>query len=79
VGDLSKVTRWMDVLVDLMGPPVNVLLLLVGIQIYRDGGSVGWPVGASVLLLISLYTVGRRFARRRKRAATSATSASSSA
>lgn len=79
MGDLSKVTRWMDVLADLLGPPVNALLLLVGIQTYREGGSIGWPAGASVLLLISLYTVGRRFARRRKRAATSATSASSSA
>ncbi|WP_406125006.1 hypothetical protein [Streptomyces sp. NBC_00989] len=76
--DLPKVMWWLDVLSDLMGPPVNVLLLVVGIQTYRDGGSIGWPVGGLVLLLISLYTLGRRLARYRKRAATSSTSASSS-
>ncbi|MFG2371228.1 hypothetical protein ACGFY9_07100 [Streptomyces sp. NPDC048504] len=68
--DLSKVTRWMDVLGDLMGPPVNVLLLVMGIQTYRDGGSIGWPIGASVLLLATLYTLGRRLTRYRKRTAT---------
>ncbi|MEV6513268.1 hypothetical protein [Streptomyces sp. NPDC051642] len=76
--DLSKVMWWMDVLCDLVGPPVSVLLLVTGIQTYRDGGSVGWAVGASVLLLGTLYTLGRRLARYRKRTATSSTSASSS-
>ncbi|MFJ9376093.1 hypothetical protein [Streptomyces sp. NPDC101455] len=76
--DLSKVTWWMDVVSDLVGPPVSVLLLVEGIQMYRDGGSIGWAVGASVLLLGTLYTLGRRLARYRRRTATSSTSASSS-
>lgn len=76
--DLSKVMGWMDVFADLVGPPVSVLLLAEGIQMYRDGGSIGWVVGASVLLLGTLYTLGRRLARYRKRAATPSTSASSS-
>ncbi|WP_328682200.1 DUF3883 domain-containing protein [Streptomyces sp. NBC_01261] len=78
VDDLSKVMGWMDVFADLVGPPVSVLLLAEGIQMYRDGGSIGWVVGASVLLLGTLYTLGRRLARYRKRAATPSTSASSS-
>ncbi|MFD4553439.1 hypothetical protein ACFWP5_03800 [Streptomyces sp. NPDC058469] len=65
--DLSRVTRWVDVSSDLVGPPVSVLLLVMEIQIYRDGGSIGWPIAGSVLLLISLYVVGRRFARHAKR------------
>jgi hypothetical protein len=78
VDDFSKVMRWMDVVSDLVGPPASVLLLVTGVQAYRDGGSVGWPVGASVVLLISLYVVGRRLARYRRRTLTSSTSAPSS-
>jgi Na+/proline symporter len=75
VDGFSKVTWWMDVFSELVGPPVGVLLLVMGIQTYRDGGSVGWPIGGSVLLLISLYVVGRRFARyaKRRRSAAAAT------
>lgn len=76
--DLSKVTRRMDVFADLVGPPVSVLLLVTGIQTYRDGGSIGWAVGESLLLLATLCPLGRRLARYRKRTATSSTSASSS-
>ncbi|WP_327403106.1 hypothetical protein OG194_25400 [Streptomyces sp. NBC_01288] len=76
--DFSKVMWWMDVFSDLVGPPVSVLLLVEGIQMYRDGGSIGWAVGASVVLLGTLYTLGRRLARYRKRTATSSTSAPSS-
>ncbi|MFI6621445.1 hypothetical protein [Streptomyces sp. NPDC050528] len=72
--DLSKVVRWLDVLCDLVGPPVSVLLLVEGIQTYRDGGSIGWPVAGAVLLLVTLYTVGRRFVRYRGRKATAPSS-----
>ncbi|MGW0838353.1 hypothetical protein [Streptomyces prunicolor] len=80
--DSPTVMRRLDILSDLMGPPVGVLLLLVGVQTYREGGSIGWPIGGSALLLVNLYVAGRRFARRRKRtsasASTSSTSSSSS-
>ncbi|MDV7222911.1 hypothetical protein [Streptomyces prunicolor] len=78
--DSPTVMRRLDILSDLMGPPVGVLLLMVGVQTYRDGGSIGWPIAGSALLLVNLYVAGRRFARHRKRtsASTSSTSASSS-
>ncbi|MEV0473582.1 hypothetical protein [Streptomyces prunicolor] len=72
--DLSKVVRWLDMLSDLVGPPVSGLLLVEGIQMYRDGGSIGWPVGGAVLLLGTLYTAGRRFVRYRGRKATAPSS-----
>lgn len=64
VVDLSKIARQADVLLDLLGVAVGSMLLVVGIGTYRDGGSVGWPIAGSVLLLINLWGAGRRFARR---------------
>ena len=77
--DSPTVMRRLDILSDLMGPLVGVLLLLVGVQTYREGGSIGWPIAGSALLLVNLYVAGRRFARRRKRtSASSSTSTSAS-
>ncbi|WP_043673233.1 hypothetical protein [Streptomyces xylophagus] len=66
MADDSKVLRWLDVLSDLMGLVVGVMLLVVGLVTYRDGGSVGWFVAGVAVLLINLWVVGRRFRRRRK-------------
>lgn len=59
---------------DLVGPPICALLLVQGIQTYRDGGSIGWPVAGAVLLLVTLYTAGRRFVRYRGRKTTAPSS-----
>ncbi|MBK3572999.1 hypothetical protein JHN63_04000 [Streptomyces sp. MBT65] len=66
--DFSTVMRRLDLLLDLMGPVVGVLLLVMGVQTYREGGSVGWPVAGGAVLLVNLYVAGRRFARHRKSA-----------
>ncbi|MEV8561607.1 hypothetical protein AB0478_35220 [Streptomyces sp. NPDC051917] len=66
VVNLSKIARQADILLNLMGVAVGSLLLVIGIQTYRDGGSVGWLIAGSVLFLINLWVACRRFARRRK-------------
>lgn len=43
VVNLSKIVRQADVLLDLMGAAVGSMLLVVGIETYRDGGSVAGP------------------------------------
>ncbi|MFD6324852.1 hypothetical protein ACFWOL_18740 [Streptomyces sp. NPDC058442] len=64
-----KIARQVNPLVDLVvGLVVGVLVLSVGIETYRDGGSVGWPIAGSALLLINLWGTWRRFSRLRKRA-----------
>jgi len=50
---------------DLLGPVIGVVLLVVGIETYRDGGSVGWPIAGAVLLVINLWVAWRRLAGRR--------------
>jgi hypothetical protein len=42
----------------------SALLLATGINDYRDGGSVGWPIGGALLVLVSLWRVCRGSARR---------------
>ncbi|MFD5793466.1 hypothetical protein ACFWIO_07985 [Streptomyces diastatochromogenes] len=65
---LPKIARQANILLDLVGGPVvGVLLLSGGIETYRDGGSVGWPIAGSALLLINLSVAWRRFSRLRKR------------
>jgi hypothetical protein len=66
VVNLPKVTRQVDILLDLMGLAVGAMLLAVGIDTYRNGGSVGWPIAGSALFLINLWVALRRFARGRK-------------
>ncbi|MEV2214965.1 hypothetical protein AB0H86_26575 [Streptomyces sp. NPDC050997] len=66
VVNLSKFARQADILLDLMGAAVGAMFLLVGIETYRDGGSLGWLIAGSVLFLINLWVAWRRFARRRK-------------
>lgn len=80
VANLSKIVGRIDVLLpqiwrqvklrlDLVGGPVaGVLMLSLGIETYRDGGSVGWPIAGSAVLLINLRVAWRRFSRLRKRA-----------
>ncbi|MGW2515780.1 hypothetical protein ACWC09_01865 [Streptomyces sp. NPDC001617] len=48
-----------------MGPVIGVMLLTVGIETYRNGGSMGWPIAGAVLLVINLWVAWRRLARRR--------------
>lgn len=40
------------------------LLLAAGIREYRDGGSVGWPIGGALLVLAGVWVVYRQVARR---------------
>ncbi|GAB2929769.1 hypothetical protein GCM10027028_31210 [Streptomyces sundarbansensis] len=53
---------------DWAGLPLSVLLLTMGVSDYRDGASVGWPIGGAVLVLVSLWVVYR--GRRRRSAKT---------
>ncbi|NEC85635.1 hypothetical protein [Streptomyces sp. SID12501] len=64
--NLSKIARQADAFLDLMGVVVGSLLLVMGLQTYRDGGSVGWLIAGSALFLINLWVAGRRFVRRRR-------------
>ncbi|WP_319147128.1 hypothetical protein [Streptomyces sp. WI03-4A] len=66
VVNLSKIARSADVFLDLMGVAVGSLVLALGIETYRDGESVGWPIAGSMLLLINFWVACRRFVRRRK-------------
>ncbi|SEP95584.1 hypothetical protein [Streptomyces radiopugnans] len=62
--DLQKVARGADVFLDLAGVVIGSLMLVIGVETYRDGGSMGWPIAGSVLLLINLWVASRRFVRR---------------
>ncbi|MFJ9245411.1 hypothetical protein [Streptomyces sp. NPDC101776] len=66
--DFSTVMRRLDLLLDLMGPLVGVMVLWIGVQTHREGGSIGWPVVGAAILLVNLYVAGRRFVRHRKSA-----------
>lgn len=64
-----KIARQVGIFLDLVGGPiVGALMLSIGIETYRDGGSVGWPIAGSALLLTNLLVAWRRFSRLRKRA-----------
>lgn len=49
---------------DWAGLPLSVLLLAIGVRDYRDGASVGWPIGGAVLVLVSLWVIYRGMHRR---------------
>ncbi|MGW0628313.1 hypothetical protein [Streptomyces sp. NPDC002758] len=67
MADLSKIDRLMDIIHDVMGLAVGAMLLAVGIKTHRDGGSVGWPIAGTVVLVFSaVWVARRRLARRRK-------------
>ncbi|PWS52290.1 hypothetical protein DLE01_06215 [Streptomyces sp. FT05W] len=57
---------------DWAGLPLSVLLLAIGIRDYRDGASVGWPIGGAVLVLVSLWVIYRGMHRRNGRSIKSA-------
>jgi hypothetical protein len=57
--------RRADVLLDMMGVAVGVLLLAAGVGTYRNGGSVGWAIAGSAVFLINLWVARRHFARRK--------------
>ncbi|TPN24202.1 hypothetical protein FKO01_28470 [Mesorhizobium sp. B2-3-3] len=57
---------------DWTGLPLSILLLAIGIRDYRDGASVGWPIGGAVLVLVSLWVIYRGMHRRNGRAIKSA-------
>ncbi|ANP53025.1 hypothetical protein J2Z21_000619 [Streptomyces griseochromogenes] len=66
--NLSKIMDRASLFFDLAGPVVGAMLLATGIETYRDGGSMGWPIAGSLILLINLWVAWRRLARRRKSA-----------
>jgi len=66
VVNLSKIARQVDVLLDLMGVALGVMLLAVGIETHRNGGSVGWPIAGATLFLVNLWVASRRFIHRRR-------------
>ncbi|MEU3983871.1 hypothetical protein AB0F77_27975 [Streptomyces sp. NPDC026672] len=64
-----KIARQVNLFLDLVGGPVvGALMLYTGIKTYRHGGSVGWPIAGSVLLLANLWGAWRRLSRLRKHA-----------
>lgn len=66
VANLSKIADRLDAVMDLMGPAIGVILLAVGIQTYRDGGSVGWPLAGAAILVINLLVAWRRLSGHRR-------------
>lgn len=52
---------------DWAGLPLPLGLLAIGIRDYRDGASVGRPMGGAVLVLVSLWVVRRGLPHRRAR------------
>ncbi|MFJ8462414.1 hypothetical protein [Streptomyces swartbergensis] len=65
MANLSNFAHRLDAVMDLTGPVIGVMLLVVGIETYRDGGSLGWPIAGAALLVINLWVAWRRLARRR--------------
>lgn len=63
VNESSTATRLSRAL-DWAGLIPSALLLAGGIRDYRDGGSVGWPVGGAALVLVSLWVIHRGSPRR---------------
>ncbi|WP_229919632.1 FG-GAP repeat protein [Streptomyces minutiscleroticus] len=72
VADVSKILNRADLLLDLLGPVVGAVLLMTGVDTYRDGGSMAWPLMGAVLLLGSLWVLLRRVRSRRGRPGPSA-------
>jgi glucose dehydrogenase len=66
VANLSKIASRLDAFMDLMGPVIGAMLLAVGIEAYRNGGSMGWPIAGAVLLVINLWVAWRHLSKRRK-------------
>jgi hypothetical protein len=64
--NLSKAASRVDALLDLMGPVFGAMMLTLGLDTYRGGGSVGWPIAGAAVLLTNLYVAWRRFTRRRR-------------
>ncbi|MEU7731982.1 hypothetical protein AB0B51_02455 [Streptomyces griseus] len=61
-----------DRALDWVGLSVSVLILATGVLEYRDEGSLGWPVGGAVLVLVSLWVIYRGMGRRNGRVVKSA-------
>ncbi|MER6688734.1 hypothetical protein [Streptomyces minutiscleroticus] len=72
MADVSKILNRADLLLDLLGPVVGAVLLMTGVDTYRDGGSMAWPLMGAVLLLGSLWVLLRRVRSRRGRPGPSA-------
>ena len=64
--NLQTLMRRADVLLDMMGVGVGVMLLVAGVGTYRNGGSVGWAIAGSAVFLINLWVARRHFARRKR-------------
>ncbi|WP_330458726.1 hypothetical protein OIB37_18635 [Streptomyces sp. NBC_00820] len=64
--NLPKIARWADILLDLGGLVVGAMLLALGVETYRNGGSIGWLIAGSAVFLTNFWVAGRRFARRRR-------------
>ncbi|MCX4675371.1 hypothetical protein OG413_08555 [Streptomyces sp. NBC_01433] len=52
---------------DWAGLPLSLGLLAIGVEDYRDGASVGYPIAGVVLVLVSLWVVWRGLPHRRAR------------
>ncbi|MFE7548061.1 hypothetical protein [Streptomyces gardneri] len=70
MNESSKVAKLSRVL-DWAGLIPSALLLVIGIRQYRDGGSVAWPIGGALLVLVSLWVVYRGMVRRSGKTAAS--------
>ena len=66
MADISKISERLGAVMDLLGPVIGVMVLLVGIRACRDGGSVFWPVTGAALLALNLCVAWRRLSRCRK-------------
>ncbi|MEU6227205.1 hypothetical protein [Streptomyces sp. NPDC047042] len=62
----SSLLDRLDRALDRVGPIPAAVLLAFGIDRYRDGGSIGWPIGGAVMLLASFWVIYRGRARGRK-------------
>lgn len=60
----SSIPTLLSRALDWAGLPMSALLLAIGISDYRAGGSVGWPIGGALLLLVSLWVIYRGMPRR---------------
>ena len=58
VNEPSMSTRLSRAL-DWAGLIPSSMLLAIGIKDYREGASVGWPIGGALLVLVSFWVVYR--------------------
>ncbi|MFI1355202.1 hypothetical protein ACH4TV_16770 [Streptomyces sp. NPDC020898] len=55
----SSISTKVNTVLDWVGPIPAGLALAIGIDTYRDGGSVGWPIAGALMVLSSLWPIYR--------------------